>query len=61
MIYWKFVVADQSYEVSCHDKNFVLCPIRFSCPAQGCYRENKSVRGNRQAKCLQCGVSRNCL
>ena len=23
--------TDQSYEVSCHDKNFVLCPMRYSC------------------------------
>ena len=40
--------AYQSYEVSCHDKNLVPCPLRFSCPAQGRYRENKYVRANRR-------------
>ena len=25
-----FIVTDQRYEVSCHDKNFVLCPMRFA-------------------------------
>ena len=30
MIYWKLIVADQSYEVSYQDINFVLCPIMFS-------------------------------
>ena len=34
MIYWKLIVTDQSYEVSCHDKNFDPSPMRFSCPAQ---------------------------
>ena len=47
MIYQSFIVTDQSYEVSCHDKNFDLCPMRFSCPAQG-DRENKSVRESRR-------------
>ena len=28
MIYRSLIVTDQSYEVSCHDKNFVLCPDR---------------------------------
>ena len=35
LIYRKFIVTDQNYEVSCHDKKFVPCPIRFGCPAQG--------------------------
>ena len=35
MNYQRLIVTDQIYEVSCHDKNFVLCPMRFSCPAQG--------------------------
>ena len=30
MIYRRLIVTDQSYEVSCHDKNFVLCPKKFS-------------------------------
>ena len=47
--------AYQSYEVSCHDKNFVPCPLRFSCPAQGRYRENKYVRENRRVKMLAVG------
>ena len=34
MIYWKLIVTDQSYEVSCTDINFVPCPMRFSCPTQ---------------------------
>ena len=42
--------AYQSYEVSCHDNNFVPCPLRFSCPAQRRYRENKYVRENRYLK-----------
>ena len=33
LIYRKFIVTDQSYNMSCHDKNFVPCPTRFSCPA----------------------------
>ena len=28
----------------------VPCPMRFSCPAQGWYSENKSVKENRQMK-----------
>ena len=40
MIYRKLIVTDQSYEVSCQDANFVPCPMRFSFPAQGRYREN---------------------
>ena len=51
MIYRRLIVTVQSYEVSCHDKNFVLCPMRFSCPAQG-DRENKSLRDNRRVKML---------
>ena len=47
MIFWKLIETDQSYELSCHDKNFVQCPIRFSCPGD---RENKSVRENRRVK-----------
>ena len=35
MIYQKLIVTYQSYEVSCQDINFVPCPMRFSCPAQG--------------------------
>ena len=35
VIYRKLIVTDQSYEGSCHDKNFVLCPMMISCPAQG--------------------------
>ena len=50
MIYWNLIVTDQSYEVSCQDINFVPCPMRFSWPAQGLYRENKSIRGNWQVK-----------
>ena len=38
------------HEVSCHDKNFVPCPMRFSCAAQGLYRENKAVRENWRVK-----------
>ena len=53
LIYRKLIVIDQSYEVSCHDKNFVPCPLRFSCPAQGRYRENKYVRENRRVKMFQ--------
>ena len=34
MIYWKLIVTDQSYEVSCQDINFVPCPIRLSWPTQ---------------------------
>ena len=50
MIYQKLIMTDQSYEVSCQDINFVPCPMRFSCPAQGWYRENKSIRENRRVK-----------
>ena len=31
MIYWKLIVTDLSNEVSCHNKNFVPCSMRFSC------------------------------
>ena len=34
MVYWKLIVTDQSYEVSCQDINFVPCPMRFSWPTQ---------------------------
>ena len=47
--------AYQSYEVSCYDKNFVPCSLRFSCPAQGRYRENKYVRENRRVKMFAVG------
>ena len=47
--------AYQSYEVSCHDKKFVPCPLRFSCPAQGRCRENKYVRENRRVKMFAVG------
>ena len=30
MIYRRLIVTDQSCDVSYHDKNFVLCPMRFS-------------------------------
>ena len=46
MIYWKLIVTDQSYEVSCTDINFVPRPMRFSCPTQGWHRENKYIREN---------------
>ena len=36
--------------MSCHDKNFVPCPMRFICPAERSYRENKSCRENRRVK-----------
>ena len=29
MIYRRLTLTDQSYEVSCHDKNFVLCSMRY--------------------------------
>ena len=48
MIYQRLIVTDQSYEVSCHDKKIVLCPRRFSCPAQR--RENKTLRENRRVE-----------
>ena len=35
MIHRKLIVTDQSYEMSCHEKNCVPCPMRFSCPARG--------------------------
>ena len=50
MIYRKLIVTDQSYEVSCQDINFVPCPMRFSCPAQGRYRKNNSIRENWRVK-----------
>ena len=50
MIYWKLIVTDQSYEVSCQDINFVPCPMRFSCPTQGSCRENKSITENWRVK-----------
>ena len=50
MIYQKLIVTDQSYEVPFQDINFVPCPTRFSCPAQGWYKENKSIRENWQVK-----------
>ena len=50
MIYWKLKVTDQSYEVSFQHINFVPCPMRFSCPAQGWYRENKSIGENWRVK-----------
>ena len=34
MIYQKLIITDQSYEISCQDINFVLCPMRFSCPEE---------------------------
>ena len=34
MIYQKLIITDQSSEVSCQDINFVLCPMRLSCPAE---------------------------
>ena len=55
LIYRKLIVTDQSNEVSCLDKNFVPCPMRFSCPAQGRYRENKYVRENRRVKMFAVG------
>ena len=30
--------------MSSEDINFVPCPMRFSCPAQGSYRENWLVK-----------------
>ena len=48
--------AYQSYEVSCHDKNSVPCPLRFSCPAQRRYTENKYVRENRRVKMFAVGL-----
>ena len=50
MIYWKLTVTDQSYEVFCTDINFVPRPMRFSCPTQGLYRENKYIRENWRVK-----------
>ena len=50
MIYWKLIVTDQSYEVSWQDINLVPCPMRFSCPTQGWYRRNKSIRENWRVK-----------
>ena len=50
MNYRKLIVTDQSYEVSCQDIYFVPCPMRLSCPAQGRYRENKSIRENWRVK-----------
>ena len=50
MICCGLTVTYQNYEVSCQDKNFVPCPKRFSCPALGRYRDNKSVRENQQVK-----------
>ena len=43
MIYQKLVVTFQ-------DINFIPCSMRFSCPTQGSYRENKSVRENWRVK-----------
>ena len=48
----------QSYEVSCHDKHSVPCPLRFSCSAQGRYTENKYVRENRRVKMFAVGWER---
>ena len=50
MIYLKLIVTDKSYEVSCQDINFVPSPMRLSCPAQGRYRENKTIRENWRVK-----------
>ena len=50
MTYWKLIVTDQSYEVSCLDLKFFPGPMRFSCPTQGWYRKNKSIRENWQVK-----------
>ena len=36
--------------MSCQDINFVPCPMKFSFPAQGRYRENKSIRENWRVK-----------
>ena len=36
--------------MSRQDINFVPCPMRFSCPPQDWYRENKSLRENLQVK-----------
>ena len=48
--------------MSCQDLNFVPCPMRFSCPTQGCYRENKPIRENWQVKMFAvAGVSRSRL
>ena len=50
MIYRKLIVIDQNYEVSCPDINFVPCPMRLNCSAQGLYRANKSIRENWRVK-----------
>ena len=34
MINRRLIVTDHSNDVSCHNKNLVLCSMRFSCPAQ---------------------------
>ena len=52
MIYRKLIVVDQSYEVSFQDINFVPCPMRFSCPAQGWYGKMKSIGENWRVKML---------
>ena len=35
MIYQKIIVTDQSYEVSCHDKNFIPCPMSLAALLRG--------------------------
>ena len=52
MIYRRLIVTDQSYEVSCHDKNFVLCTMRFSCPA-GVIEKINLLEKIGDGKCLQ--------
>ena len=42
MIYQKLIIADQSYEVSCQDINFVSMSHEIELPC----RENKSIREN---------------
>ena len=46
MIYRKRIVSDQSNEVSCLDKIFVPCLMRFSCPVRGDTAKNKTAREN---------------
>ena len=57
MIYSRFIVTDQSYEVSCRDKNLFYFPRGLAVLLRG-DRENKSLRENRRVKMFAVAGSR---
>ena len=54
-----YIVTDQHNEVSCHGKNFIPCPLRFSFPARVIQRKINLLK--KITSEIVFWVSRSCL